>query len=217
MTDPWIERMGEYLDNDLKGLELQDCNTHVKGCEACQDELAALKDLRSSTRALPNLDPPRDLWPVVAARIETPKRRFRRVAEIAATVLLAFTLGWWAHPTLESSSVSSPSSEEQFILLLHASLDVPGQPVENKDALVARYRAWAQGIARDGKLIAGEKLARAEGEILDGTGGEAPKASGVIGGFFILQAANYDEAVKIAKTCPHLEQGWIEVRRIQRT
>jgi len=39
----------------------------------------------------------------------------------------------------------------------------------------------------------------------------------VVGGFFVIEAANYDEAVEAAKTCPHMEFGTIEVRQIEKT
>ena len=38
-----------------------------------------------------------------------------------------------------------------------------------------------------------------------------------MGGFFVIEAANFDEAVETAKTCPHMEFGSIEVREIQKT
>jgi hypothetical protein len=39
----------------------------------------------------------------------------------------------------------------------------------------------------------------------------------VMAGFFLIEAANYDEAVEAAKTCPHMDFGTIEVRQIQKT
>ena len=37
----------------------------------------------------------------------------------------------------------------------------------------------------------------------------------IIGGFFVVDARDYDEAVSVAKGCPHLDFGTIEVREIE--
>ena len=49
------------------------------------------------------------------------------------------------------------------------------------------------------------------------TDGPFAEAKEVMGGFFVIEAANFDEAVETAKTCPHMEFGSIEVREIQKT
>jgi hypothetical protein len=50
--------------------------------------------------------------------------------------------------------------------------------------------------------------------IADGPFAEAKE---VMGGFFVVEARSYDAAVKIAKTCPHLEFGSLEIRAVERT
>ena len=47
------------------------------------------------------------------------------------------------------------------------------------------------------------------------TDGPYTESKEIIGGFFVLKAENYEEAVKFASDCPHLEYGTIEVRRIE--
>ena len=39
----------------------------------------------------------------------------------------------------------------------------------------------------------------------------------VVGGYFLISAESYDDAVALAATCPHLDFGRIEVRRIEPT
>jgi hypothetical protein len=39
----------------------------------------------------------------------------------------------------------------------------------------------------------------------------------VMGGFFMLEADSYDQAVELAKTCPQMEFGSIEVRAVEKT
>ena len=38
-----------------------------------------------------------------------------------------------------------------------------------------------------------------------------------MGGFFEVLAEDYDGAVALAQECPHLDYGWIEVRRVETT
>jgi hypothetical protein len=35
----------------------------------------------------------------------------------------------------------------------------------------------------------------------------------VVGGYFVLRAANYEEALEVVRDCPFLEDGRIEVRQ----
>ena len=89
-------------------------------------------------------------------------------------------------------------------------------------AIIARYRAWGERMAEQGKLLSGEKLRDGEGRVLKGQGSAAKVLDGphieskeVIGGFWILQAEDYDEAVKLASDSPHLQFGSLELRAIE--
>ena len=35
----------------------------------------------------------------------------------------------------------------------------------------------------------------------------------VVGGYFVMRAANYDEALELTRDCPFLEDGRIEIRQ----
>ena len=111
----------------------------------------------------------------------------------------------------------------QYMLLLHEKPADAGAmtPAEMKE-LVGRYKAWAGQLAAQGKLSGGEKLTDDGGRVLRLRGG-APVASDgpyaeahdVIGGLFIVNAADDAEAESLATTCPHLSgRQWIEIRRI---
>jgi hypothetical protein len=39
----------------------------------------------------------------------------------------------------------------------------------------------------------------------------------VLGGFFHLVAESFDQAVELARDCPHLEYGTIEIREVENT
>ena len=111
-----------------------------------------------------------------------------------------------------------------FLLLLH---DLPDNPFlkmspEEMQREVARYGEWAGQMAAQGRLKGGEKLEDLTARHLTGNGskmtitdGPFPETKEVIGGYFLLHADSYDEAVELAATCPHLDHGRIEVRRIE--
>ena len=86
-------------------------------------------------------------------------------------------------------------------------------------AIIERYRAWRTRMEGRGAVQSGYKLADGEGKVVRRRGGRAEVKDGpfgeskeVVGGYFILRAASYDEALAILADCPHLEFGAIEVR-----
>jgi hypothetical protein len=112
----------------------------------------------------------------------------------------------------------------QFMLLLY---ETPGNlshlSKEEWRAVVAKYRAWGLRLAEEGTLVSrnkleeegGRRLVREDGRTLV-TDGPFAEAKELLGGYFIVEAATYDEAVEIAKGCPHLEyHGRISLREVQ--
>src|SRR5580704_2872003 len=108
----------------------------------------------------------------------------------------------------------------QFILLLRDERrPASGLSPEETQKLIQKYGDW-----RRTKAIGGQKLTDGEGRVLrkqngkpSVTDGPFVEAKEVMGGFFVIEAGNYDEAVELAKTCPHIEFGTIEIREIQYT
>jgi hypothetical protein len=113
----------------------------------------------------------------------------------------------------------------QYLLLLH---EDPSQyaslsPSEMQ-AIIERYRAWSRGLAEQGRLVDGHKLADEGGKRLRAgnagtlvTDGPYVECKDVIGGLFVIKAASYEEAVRLISDCPHLRGGnEIELRCIDR-
>lgn len=111
----------------------------------------------------------------------------------------------------------------QFMLLLH---DGPASfakmsPTEMQ-SVVQRYVAWSQRLRARGTIIEGKKLAADPGRVMRRKGhdvlvtdGPFAESKEVTGGYFLIDASDYDEAVALATDCPHLDyQGTIEVRRV---
>ncbi len=113
-----------------------------------------------------------------------------------------------------------------YLLLLHERpSDFSGLSNEQIEAVISEYMAWSQKLGAEGKLVGGQKLRDEGGRHLSGyngdfrvTDGPFAEAKEVIGGFFSITAADYDEAVEISKECPHLKYGGrIELREIEPT
>ena len=81
---------------------------------------------------------------------------------------------------------------------------------------MARFTAWFEQLSNRGQFKGGGPLAHAgktlagKGVVRDGPFAESKEA---IAGYFLIQADNLDQAVKIAGDCPGLEFGQtVEVR-----
>jgi hypothetical protein len=112
-----------------------------------------------------------------------------------------------------------------FVLLLRdAGRFDPNMSPDEMQAIIQRYVAWRAKVGQNGRAITGHKLHDSQGRVLNGGGGglkitDGPYAEAreVMGGLFVIQAASYDEAVELARDCPHLEFGSIEIREVQPT
>lgn len=111
----------------------------------------------------------------------------------------------------------------KFMMILHDSLPElaklsPGE----MQAVLARYQAWSASVAQAGKLVGGEKLCDEGGKHLTAPKGKLlvrdgpyAEAKELVGGYFLIEAADYDEAVRVCTDCPHLALGGrIELRQI---
>jgi hypothetical protein len=113
-----------------------------------------------------------------------------------------------------------------YLLLLHEEpVDYSQFSPEQIQAVIGEYAAWSRKLESEGKYAGGQKLRDEGGRHLKGfngdfrvTDGPYAEAKEVIGGFFSITAATYDEAVEISKNCPHLKFGGrIELREIEPT
>jgi hypothetical protein len=90
-------------------------------------------------------------------------------------------------------------------------------------AVIEKYNAWTENLMQSGNLVSLNKLQDAGGRVIRGFGenqvvtdGPYAETKEVIGGYWIINAASYEEAVKIASDSPQLEfGGTIEVREVE--
>jgi hypothetical protein len=105
-----------------------------------------------------------------------------------------------------------------YLLLLHENPATWGtvSPDEMQRAL-GQYFAWTKKPF----VVGHEHLAEDVGKVIGSRGGVPRVADGpysetkeVLAGYFVIEAADYDEAVARALDHPHLAWGTIEVRQV---
>ncbi|HEV2687041.1 MAG TPA: hypothetical protein VGV35_00765 [Bryobacteraceae bacterium] len=171
-----------------------------------------IPELKSLHREVP---PPADLEERVVAAIQARqlirrrairKARWWQAAAAIVILTVGFGLGRWQPPARQQ--------EPTFVLLLHeeGNWQKPTTPADEQDR-VNEYRAWAIQLRAKGQLVQGTKL-RDDRHDLDRN---VPTGTGITG-FFEITARTLDEALAIARTCPHLRYGGqVEVREVERT
>jgi hypothetical protein len=112
----------------------------------------------------------------------------------------------------------------KFMLILHQTPNVGGyrkSSPEEIQGILGKFRAWADRLKAAGQMIHGEKLAEEGGKVISGQKGQVAVVDGpysetkeVVGGYFLIQAEDYDEAVELARNCPGLAFGTIAVRQV---
>ena len=75
MTDRWMERLSDYIDDELPPAERSAVEAHLETCRECSVELADLRQVVHRAHHLDDALPKRDLWPGIARQIgATPLR-----------------------------------------------------------------------------------------------------------------------------------------------
>jgi hypothetical protein len=106
----------------------------------------------------------------------------------------------------------------QFMLLLY---DDPSSweklsPEEMQKA-IEKYRAWREKpFTVDGHRLTPDpgRVVRAEAGKPRAIDGPYSETKEILGGYHTIEAADYDEAVKLAFTHPHVDHGTIEIRHV---
>lgn len=108
-----------------------------------------------------------------------------------------------------------------FMLLLYSDPASWGNiSPEDMQKAIEKYMAWEAKLRKSNVLLASHKLANDAGKVLRGekarvTDGPYSETKEVLGGYFLIKATNYNEAVDQTRDCPHLQYGGtIEVRQV---
>ena len=99
----------------------------------------------------------------------------------------------------------------QFLLLLYDNpTDWAKVSPEEMQKAIEKYSAWMhKPFTKDGKRLGADagRVIRANGGQPRATDGPYSETKEVLGGFYLIEAANYDEAVALAMDHPQLEYG----------
>lgn len=127
---------------------------------------------------------------------------------IAATIT-ALLCGFFIGKNF-TSTTTTPNTMNKYILLLYENEEFKGK---EEAQMVDEYTYWAMKISESGHLESAEKLAD-KSEWLGNTHTRYSESKMV--GYFVLLAKNYEEALALAKTHPHMGYGGgIELRPIE--
>ena len=109
----------------------------------------------------------------------------------------------------------------KYLLLLHNDENAwEAMPEAERNEVFGTYMAYTDDIIKSGHHIAGAPLDHSrDGKRVRAPAGEAivedgPFSDGKeqLGGFYLIDAANLDEALDLAARCPCASHGWVEVR-----
>ncbi len=111
----------------------------------------------------------------------------------------------------------------QFILFMRGgTVEFRKMSPEKIQEVIQKYENWARLLMQQGKLHGGEKL-RDDGSrvvrmqndqlVVDGP---FPETKETIGGYYVIEAADYAQAIQVAKGSPiYAYGGSVEVREIE--
>ena len=110
---------------------------------------------------------------------------------------------------------------EKFMLIFQGGQMNAASP-EEMQANMSKWMAWIDRLSKTNQYVAGEPLLPG-GKLVSGkagktvTDGRYTEGKEVVGGFFIINANDMDDAVNIAKDCPTYETGGtVQVRQVMK-
>ena len=69
MRDLWMDRLSDYLDDDMPRSEAVDLEAHLATCDACRATLDELRRVKEQASSLVDPPVPDDLWAGIATRL----------------------------------------------------------------------------------------------------------------------------------------------------
>lgn len=108
------------------------------------------------------------------------------------------------------------------ILIFGTGEGMQALPEKEREAYMQKWNSWTKELQDKGSYVGGEPFAP-QAKVISGkskkvsSGFYSPNKDYVIGGYYIIQASDMDQAVSIAKGCPTFEyDGTIEIREIMK-
>ncbi|MGZ8537429.1 MAG: YciI family protein [Flavisolibacter sp.] len=109
---------------------------------------------------------------------------------------------------------------EKFMLIFQGGMD-PNSSPEAMQANMGKWMAWIEKLSKDGKYVEGEALMpggkKISGSHKNATDGPYTEGKELVGGYFIVNAKDYDEAIELCKDYPDYgDGGSIQVRQVMK-
>src|SRR3954467_15457269 len=113
----------------------------------------------------------------------------------------------------------------KYMLLLHDNRsDFTNISPEQVQTIIEKYMKWGESLRKAGLMHAGDKLTDEPGKVMrrrDGqvrvTDGPYSESKEILGGYYVIEAPSYEQAIAHARDCPHLDySGTIEVRQVDK-
>jgi hypothetical protein len=110
--------------------------------------------------------------------------------------------------------------KNEYLLLMRGHEWHEGLSAEEIQAAMTKFQEWFQGLEQKG-IMKGARPLQPSGKVISGKGGkhvsDGPfaEAKEAVGGYVMIAAGSFDEALAIAKSAPMLEHGVkIELREL---
>ncbi len=117
--------------------------------------------------------------------------------------------------------MSTQTKKSQFLLLFRHPQEGPDPTPQEMEQMMGRWMAWMKGMSAKG-VFAGANRLQDTGKVLRGpqgasvTDGPFVESKELVGGYIMIMADNYAQAVEIARGCPGLDNETIvEVREVE--
>ncbi len=161
--------LSAYLEGDLGDVERGEVESHLRQCLRCAALVRDLERIRDDAAVLPPLEPSRELWEGIAARIEAPvigigtrEAAPRRVWRLAAAAVLlvavssgvTYVLATRGGPAeLATGVVPAATSDSQATGVANApSVVVPGRPSGGGAPVLVRAEPLAPEVIYDQEI-----------------------------------------------------------------
>ena len=100
----------------------------------------------------------------------------------------------------------------------------PSLSPEEMQSVVSEYMAWGEKMGADGRMVGGARLTDVytdPGRVCTGNGqdfvvtdGPLAETKEVVGGYSVIEAADYDEAASLCRNHPAARSGKIAIRQL---
>lgn len=106
----------------------------------------------------------------------------------------------------------------QFLIIVRGA-EHPTTTPEDMQKRLGLFGEWVQKVL-DGRYVSGAPLEESDGRLLKNkkevlTDGPFMDSKEMISGYMVINAADYNEAVTLARQCPLIDEFQLEVRKIK--